>query len=114
MLYLFLGSTYANALALHAPQHGLCYEFALHSLLAVGGLHLAHLKPNDANLYIAQALLHHQASSTIARPMISDLTSGNSSSLFLFSVLTSYFALASPRFTAKSKSLPRKQASIPA
>ncbi|KAE9362664.1 hypothetical protein N431DRAFT_565105 [Stipitochalara longipes BDJ] len=80
-----------------APQHGLSNEFVLHSLLAVAGLHLASLKLSRSDFYTAQALVHHQASSTVTRPMVSDLTSDNSSSLFLFSVLTSYFALASPR-----------------
>ncbi|KAN0105849.1 hypothetical protein V8E51_008725 [Hyaloscypha variabilis] len=98
-----------------APQHGLSHEFVLHSLLAVAGLHLAFLNLSKSTFYTAQAMLHHQASSTVARPMVSSLTSGNSSSLFLFSVLTSYFALASPRLTANSKSsIPRKEASIPA
>jgi hypothetical protein len=99
----------------HAPQHGLCHEFVLHSLLAVAGLHLAHLKPNRSSLYIGKALVHYQASSTIARPMISDLTASNCSSLFLFSVLTSYFSFASPRLIANSTSLPlMEEASIPA
>lgn len=80
---------------INAPQLGLRNEFVLHSILAVAALHLAHLKPRSN--YIAQALVHHRASSTIARPMVSDITSGNCSSLFLFSVLTSYFAFAAPR-----------------
>jgi hypothetical protein len=44
--------------------------------------------------------------------MISSLTASNSSSLFLFSVLTSYFALATPRLTSSSSR--SKDASIPA
>jgi hypothetical protein len=78
-----------------APQVGLCHEFVLHGILAIAGLHLARLNPTIRDFYVGHAIVHYQTASSMAMPLISDISHRDSSSLFLFSVLTVYLALAS-------------------
>ncbi|CZR64608.1 related to C6 transcription factor [Phialocephala subalpina] len=87
-----------------APQIGLGHDFVLHAILAVSGLHLARLKPEKRASYTVKAIAHHRASSQIAIPLMSNVDSKNVSSLFLFSVLTSFFALASPQLSGPNSS----------
>ncbi|KAF8861663.1 hypothetical protein BDZ45DRAFT_687473 [Acephala macrosclerotiorum] len=84
------------------PQIGLCHDFVLHAILAISGLHLARIKPEMNTLYTVKAIAHHQAASKVAIPLMSNIDAENTSSLFLFSVLTSFFALASSQISGQA------------
>ena len=81
---------------------GLSCSFIMRSVLAVSALHLAYHRPDRREHYTAQGiLLHQRASRSAMRSMAAgppeNLSADDAVNLFLFSMLTVYFALASPR-----------------
>ncbi|RYP13399.1 hypothetical protein DL767_010757 [Monosporascus sp. MG133] len=78
-------------------QLGLGCSYIMRVVLAVSGLHLAHYRPQKRDYYQALAITHHRIASRDAMDLMNDMTPETAHSLFLFSVLTIYFALASPR-----------------
>lgn len=69
----------------------------MRGILALSALHLAHQHPEKRDLYIAQAAKQHQTALSTAIPLLKDITEENCSALWIFSALTSFFAMASPR-----------------
>ncbi|RYP14063.1 hypothetical protein DL765_006597 [Monosporascus sp. GIB2] len=78
-------------------QLGLGCGYIMRVVLAVSGLHLAHYRPQKRDYYQALAITHHRIASRDAMDLMNEVTPETAHSLFLFSVLTIYFALASPR-----------------
>ncbi|KAK4198312.1 putative transcription factor [Triangularia verruculosa] len=86
---------------------GLKYEFIMRAVLAISSLHLAYHQDSSErrDFYTAQGMLLHQKASREAMKFLNDDIHGNllqvdkdaAARLFLFSMLTIYFALASPR-----------------
>ena len=69
----------------------------MRGILAVSALHLAHSNLEMRDHYFAQAAFHHQTALEVAMSILADVTEDNCSPLYVFSVLTCTFALASPR-----------------
>ncbi|MCJ1247302.1 hypothetical protein MMC30_004516 [Trapelia coarctata] len=69
----------------------------MRGILAVSALHLAHFRPEKKDFYVAQAMLLHQTALHVATALLTNVTQDNCSALYMFSILTCIFALASPR-----------------
>ena len=69
----------------------------MRGILALSALHMASQNPEKRDLYIGQAVLQHQTALRTAISLLTDITEENCSALWIFSALTSFFAMASPR-----------------
>lgn len=66
-------------------------EYIMRSILAVSALHLARYRPREKDLYIRRALQHHQAASSVAIDLMTDLRVEECERLHIFSMLTIYY-----------------------
>lgn len=71
--------------------------YLLHGILSLAALHIARYNKQKRDVFVSQAMLHHNASLAIASPLMTNLDATNCESLFLFSTITSYFALGRPK-----------------
>ncbi|RDW61574.1 hypothetical protein BP5796_11466 [Coleophoma crateriformis] len=76
---------------------GYAHAYVMHGILSISALHLAHLHPEQKLSYWAQATQHHHLGLSIATSKMLYVSQENCSALYIFSVLTFMFALASPR-----------------
>lgn len=81
----------------NVPKVGMANDFVMRGILAVAALHIAHFTPEKKDFYLSQAMMHHQSGLRVATSMLSNLTDENASALYIFSALTLFFAIASPR-----------------
>lgn len=79
------------------PQMGFTHPYVLRGLLSLAALHLARSRASQRDLLIEQALVHHNASSAMALPLIGNINPNISMPLTYFSILTSNIAFASPK-----------------
>jgi hypothetical protein len=86
-----------NLWRVNVPQLGFAYEFVMRGILALSALHLAYQNPEKRDFYTAQAVLQHQTALRTAIDLLTQVTDENCSALWIFSALTSFFAMASPR-----------------
>ncbi|OTB20761.1 hypothetical protein K445DRAFT_372322 [Daldinia sp. EC12] len=86
-----------NFWRVNVPRMGFSFEYVLRGVLSLAALHLSRFKPQRRDSLIEQAIVHHNASSSMALPVLNDLTSQNSVPIFFFSMLTTYIAFASPK-----------------
>ncbi|KAK3989111.1 putative transcription factor [Cladorrhinum sp. PSN332] len=87
---------------------GLQCDYIMRAVLALSALHLAYHRPERRDYYTAQGILLHQKASRAAMSFMTPEVKKDkdaSASLFLFSMLTVYFALASPRHSHPDGSL---------
>ncbi|KAJ0158678.1 hypothetical protein CTA2_11088 [Colletotrichum tanaceti] len=77
-------------------------EYVMRALLSISALHLAHRQPGRKEGLVAKALLYHRSASREAMGLMSGLDERNAEDLFLFSLLTIFFALASGRYLKES------------
>lgn len=74
-------------------------DYVMHALLAVSGTHMAHHRSDEKHHYLLHATRHHDIATHAAIPLMVNLIPENIESLWIFSILTMYFALGSPRET---------------
>jgi hypothetical protein len=86
-----------NFMRVSVPPIGFSHPYVLYSALALAALHLARFRPEQREYYIAQAEIRHAIAASMARPLLSNLTTTNRTPILLFSALTSYIAFASPK-----------------
>ncbi|OTA76192.1 hypothetical protein M434DRAFT_402547 [Hypoxylon sp. CO27-5] len=86
-----------NFWRVNVPRLGFTYRYVLEAILSLAALHLARFKPQRRDILIEQAMVHHNASSSMALPVLNDLNSEDSVPIFFFSMLTTYIAFASPK-----------------
>ncbi|KAF4432242.1 Sterol uptake control protein 2 [Colletotrichum fructicola] len=77
-------------------------DYVMRTLLSISALHLAHQRPERKEALVARALLYHRLASREAMGLMSSLDERNAENLFLFSLLTIFFALASGRYLKES------------
>jgi len=77
-------------------------EFLMRALLAVSATHIAQHRPSQKHYYISHAMAYHDIASRKAVSLMVELLPENLEDLLVFSVLTMYFALGSPRDTNHS------------
>ena len=78
------------------PKLCLRHPFLMRALLAVSALHVAHYTPSRRHLLVDYAVQQHQAASKTATVMLSEMTDDTCIAMYIFSVLTYVFAMASP------------------
>lgn len=86
-----------NLWRLNVPQIGFNYGFVMRGILAVSALHLAYYQPAKRDFYLAVGMTQHQTALAVGISMVSNVTQENCSAIYIFSILTFYFTLASPR-----------------
>ncbi|KAL3425534.1 C6 zinc finger protein [Phlyctema vagabunda] len=86
-----------NLWRINVPQLAFNYGFVMRGILAVSALHLAYYKPSKREYYLAQAMRQHQTALNTGIGMLSNVTEENCSAIYIFSVLTFFFTLGSPR-----------------
>jgi hypothetical protein len=79
------------------PQIGFQYDFVMRGILALSALHLARFKPDKSEFYIAHAMQQHQIGLRMATSVLQEVTDQNCTGVWVFSALTLFFTLASPR-----------------
>ncbi|TDZ19195.1 Sterol uptake control protein 2 [Colletotrichum orbiculare MAFF 240422] len=77
-------------------------DYVMRTLLSISALHLAHQQPGRKEALVAKALSYHRIASRQAMGLMSGLDEENAENLFLFSLLTIFFALASGRYLKES------------
>ena len=82
---------------INVPELGFLHPFVMRGILALSALHMARLKPEMEAVYTTLAMQHHQIGLPVATSSLGNLTEGNCSAVYIFSTLTLYFTLASPR-----------------
>ncbi|KAK6858738.1 hypothetical protein PG995_005302 [Apiospora arundinis] len=80
-----------------AVHIGLKCDYVMRALLAVSSLHLAHHRPEMHDRYMSLAIGHHHIATTDVTQLMNGAVTVAASNLFLFSVLTIFFALGCPR-----------------
>ncbi|KAI0024850.1 hypothetical protein F4780DRAFT_479953 [Xylariomycetidae sp. FL0641] len=78
-------------------QIGFACDYIMRALLAVSALQLAHYRPHMRDYYQSLAMTHHQKASRTVMALMTNVDASTAQNLFLFSVLTVFVALASPR-----------------
>ncbi|KAL7626099.1 hypothetical protein AAE478_002869 [Parahypoxylon ruwenzoriense] len=86
-----------NFWRVNVPRMGFSYFYVLKGVLSLAALHLARSKPQRRDLLVEQAMVHHNASSSLVLPVLSNMGSDESAPIFFFSMLTTYIAFASPK-----------------
>ncbi|KAI8624408.1 hypothetical protein F5Y19DRAFT_480694 [Xylariaceae sp. FL1651] len=80
-----------------AVQMGLDCDYVMRSLLAISSLQLAFYRPQMRDHYLALATQYHDMALEVAITLVSSPTPTTAEPLFLFSILTIYYALGYPR-----------------
>ena len=77
-------------------------EFVMRALLAVSATHIAQHRPSQKHYYMSHAMAYHDIASRRAVSLMAEMLPENLEDLWIFSVLTMFFALGSPRDTNHS------------
>ncbi|KAK6850977.1 C6 zinc finger protein [Apiospora arundinis] len=80
-----------------AVQYGLKEEYIMRTLLSVSASHLAYHRHEKQRHYQSLAMSHHQIAAKSAMELMASPTRSQAEGLFLFSVLTIFYALGCPR-----------------
>jgi hypothetical protein len=70
-------------------------EYVMRSILAVSALHLSRFRPSSKKTYLERAMQHHQAATSTALQLMSDLKVEECERLHIFSMLTVYYGVLS-------------------
>ncbi|RYO94036.1 hypothetical protein DL766_004091 [Monosporascus sp. MC13-8B] len=79
------------------PHMGFSHPYILRGILSLAALHLARSRASQRGKLIEQAIIHHNASVSLALPLITNMEPEIALSLSFFSVLTFYIAFAMPK-----------------
>jgi hypothetical protein len=82
---------------IETPKFAFSHEFVMHGLMAVSALHLAYLRQERRDYYLAYAKAQHEAGLRAATGLIASLNEDNCVPLWIFSILCTVFATARPR-----------------
>lgn len=69
----------------------------MRGILSLSALHLARYNPEKRDMYLSQAMYQHDIGLRIATTVLPNASPENASAVYLFSALTLFFTLASPR-----------------
>ncbi|KAL3428156.1 sterol uptake control protein 2 [Phlyctema vagabunda] len=85
--------------------------FLMHELLALAGLHMAHMKPQLEHEYHVAATAHHDMALNLFKPELATLSRKNCDACFAFSSLVTFHTWASQNATTARNIFFRNQAS---
>ncbi|KAI1770483.1 hypothetical protein F4818DRAFT_450415 [Hypoxylon cercidicola] len=86
-----------NCMRVNVPRIGFSHQYVLKAILSIAALHLARIKPQRRDVLLEQAMIHHNASSSLALPVLNNINSEDSVPMFFFSMLTTYISFAGPK-----------------
>ncbi|KAI9155706.1 hypothetical protein HJFPF1_08295 [Paramyrothecium foliicola] len=86
-----------NYFLVHVPQLGSTHSYVLYSILALAASHLAHFRPEFRQFYTAEAAARHTAATSIATPLLCEISDTIAIPMCCFSVLTMFISFASLR-----------------
>ncbi|KAK8123113.1 hypothetical protein PG984_011783 [Apiospora sp. TS-2023a] len=76
------------------PKLGFSHPHVLYSILALAASHLGHFRPESRQYYYAEATARHTAATSIAAPLLSNISVENSVPMYCFSSLTMFISFA--------------------
>ena len=76
---------------------GFKFDFVMDAILALSALHLARLKPDQSDFYLAKANSLHQDGLGKATSLMPHVNRENCSALYVFAAMTCFITLATPR-----------------
>jgi hypothetical protein len=79
------------------PQLGFSVDFVMRGILAISALHMSRTFPSKHDYYLAMAMSEHEAALREALSVLRNVTAGNCSALYVFSIMTFYYTVAAPR-----------------
>lgn len=81
------------------PQLGFSTDFVMRAVLALSALHMARNShnPSDAKQYLTIARCEHDVALRKATELLRNVTAANCASLFIFSLITFFYTMASSR-----------------
>ncbi|RYP78453.1 hypothetical protein DL771_000638 [Monosporascus sp. 5C6A] len=79
------------------PQMGFSHPYILRGVLSLAALHLSRSRASQRDILIEQAIIHHNASTSLALPLITNMEPEIALPLSFFSTLTFYIAFAMPK-----------------
>ncbi|RYP35089.1 hypothetical protein DL767_003994 [Monosporascus sp. MG133] len=79
------------------PRMGFSHPYILRGVLSLAALHLASFRASQRDMLIEHAIIHHNASASLALPLITTMEPDEVIPLTFFSVLTFYIAFAMPK-----------------
>lgn len=82
---------------INIPQLAFSCDFVMRGMLALSALHLAYFRPERQEFLLSHAMLQHEVGLREATSILSDVTDENCTYIYIFSVMTCMFTLASPR-----------------
>lgn len=80
-------------------RRALSCEFVMRVVLAVSATQIAQHRPNQKHYYLSHAMAYHEIASRKAVSLMAEMRPEDLEDLWIFSVLTLFFALGSPRDT---------------
>ncbi|RYP92981.1 hypothetical protein DL770_000855 [Monosporascus sp. CRB-9-2] len=79
------------------PHIGFSHPYILRGVISLAALHLASFRASQRDVLIEHAIIHHNASMSMALPLITTMEPEEMIPLTFFSVLTFYIAFAMPK-----------------
>lgn len=86
----------SSLLRLTVPQLSLEHPFLMRTLLALSALHIAHHSPSRRDHLVSYAIAQHRSASQAAGILLANVTADNCVPVYIFSILTYVFAMATP------------------
>lgn len=84
-----------NYFLVDVPHLGFSHPYVLHSIIALAASHLAHFRPESRQYYSAEATARHTSATSMATPLLSEITAANAIPIHCSSVLTMFISFAS-------------------
>jgi hypothetical protein len=81
----------------NVPQVGFSYDFVMRGILALSALYLAYFRAEKRDHIFSQAILQNQTGLRAATSILRHVTDENRAAVYIFTVLTCIYTLASPR-----------------
>ncbi|CAI6269451.1 unnamed protein product [Periconia digitata] len=78
----------------NVPQLGFSHPYVLYSVLALSASHLAHFRPKSRRYYYAEATSRHTLATSLATPLLSNISTANLIPMYAFSTLTMFISFA--------------------
>ncbi|KAH8592027.1 hypothetical protein B0O99DRAFT_630950 [Bisporella sp. PMI_857] len=86
-----------NMWRLNVPQLGFSVGYVLRGVLALSALHMSRLCPHKHDFYLCIAISEHESALQTATPLLRNVTAQNCSALYIFSLMTFFYTVASPK-----------------
>ncbi|KAF9877500.1 FAD binding domain-containing protein [Colletotrichum karsti] len=86
-----------NYFLVGVPQLGFSHPYVLYSVLALAASHLAHFRPESRQYYYAHSKARHNMATSMAAPLLSNISITNLIPMHSFSIMTLFIAFANLR-----------------